>query len=162
MSQHIEKALMAPDDSGRFQVELAFRVYVELDPTEDMGKTHDGCRKNYPIKGGYFKGPNISGVVIPGGADVSLERNDGVVEIGAVYRLQADNGQIILIDNQGIWRSAQPEDGSKDGHYLRTNPKFIAPEGPHDWLNKSMFIGTVDDFEGENTLIVSMYRVSGS
>jgi hypothetical protein len=25
-------------------------------------------------------------------------------------------------------------------YYFRTVPEFIAPEGPHDWLNKSIFI----------------------
>lgn len=161
MSQHIEKTLMAVDDSERFHIELAFRIYVELGENEVVGEVYDGFRRNYPIKGGYFIGPNISGEVVPGGADVSLERKDGVVEIDAIYRLKANNGQIILVDNKGIWRKATAEDNSKDGQYLRTNPKFIAPEGPHEWLNKSMFVGVVDDFEGDNTLIVSIYRVSG-
>jgi hypothetical protein len=31
----------------------------------------------------------------------------------------------------------------ENGAYVRTNPQFEAPVGPHDWLNKNVFLGTI-------------------
>ena len=46
MSQHIENTLMAADDSERFHIELAFRIYVELGENEVVGEVYDGFRRN--------------------------------------------------------------------------------------------------------------------
>lgn len=161
MDLQVEQLLAAPDDAGRFSLELALRLMVEIGPMEESGSTHDGVRRNYPIIGGRFRGPDIAGEVIGSGADISLERHDGVTLLDAVYRIRAENGQVIVVDNKGIWRKAdEGRDGSRDGFYLRTTPRFLAPEGPHAWLNRSIFVGTVDDLD-ENRLIVSCYRLFG-
>ncbi|WP_221796559.1 DUF3237 family protein [Oceanobacter mangrovi] len=162
MTPDIEKRLTAADDSNRFEIELAFRLYVEIGAEEIIGKTHDGFRRNYPITGGTFIGPDgMRGRVIGSGADISLERHDGVTELDAVYRIETDDGVVIVIDNKGIWRKAEAQDHSADGHYLRTVPRFKAPQGKYEWLNKSVFVGMVDDFS-DNALIVSMYRLFGA
>lgn len=158
MRLQVEQLLNASDDASRFSVELALRLYIELGPSEAIGATYDGVRQNYPIVGGYFRGPRIAGDVIASGADISLERRDGVTILDAVYRIRAENGQVIVIDNKGIWRKAEEGEASSDGFYLRTTPRFIAPEGPHQWLNRSIFIGTVDDVD-ETSIIVSCYRL---
>ena len=162
MTPDIEKRLTAADDSHRYEVELSFRLYVEIGAEEVIGETHDGFRRNYPIIGGRFMGPNgMTGRVIPSGADISLERSDGVHELHAVYRMETDDGVVIAIDNRGIWRKAEANDHSADGHYLRTTPRFFAPKGKYEWLNNNVFIGTVDDYD-EHNLIISIHRVFGA
>ena len=166
MSSVNRDPLSAADDSGRFTVELALRLAVQLGPEEDLGPSADGHRINYPIIGGHFSGPGISGIVVPGGADMSVRRPDGVTLISALYRIKTDDGVTIIVDNQGIWRPFHPDELPSGGAskpvdaYLRTTPRFIAPVGKYDWLNRSIFIGTVDDID-ETTVLVSCHRVFG-
>jgi hypothetical protein len=166
MSSVNRDPLFAADDSGRYALELALRLEVQLGPEEDLGPSADGHRINYPIIGGRFAGPGISGIVIPGGADMSVRRPDGVTLISALYRIKTDDDATIIVDNQGIWRPLYRDEVSRNGAsrpadaYLRTTPRFIAPVGKYDWLNRSVFIGTVDDID-DMTVLVSCHRVLG-
>lgn len=145
-----------PDDSDRFGLSLAVRLEVELGPDEIMGKSYDGDRKNFPITGGRFKGPRLSGEVIGSGADISFVRPDGIYHIEAIYRIRTEDGTVIVVHNTELFEDK--EFGRPDRPYMVTRPNFVAPEGPHDWLNKSLFIGTVDDMPGG--VLVSVYEVS--
>jgi len=166
MSSVNRDPLFAADDSGRYTLELALRLEVKLGPEEDLGQSADGHRINYPIIGGRFAGPGIAGMVIPGGADMSVRRMDGVTLIDALYRIRTDDGVTIIVDNQGIWRPFQQDELPQSGlskpveAYLRTTPRFVAPLGKYDWLNRSVFIGTVDDID-DMTVLVSCHRVFG-
>jgi len=150
--------LDAPDDAARFTIALALRLHVLIGPMEVLGPCHDGFRENYPIVGGHFAGPRIRGEVLPSGADISVLRSDGVCEIDALYRIRADDGAVIIVHNRGLWRD--PARSPTGRGYLRTTPRFIAPQGPHAWLNESLFVGTVDDLvPGE--LMISCYLLGG-
>lgn len=142
--------------NARVGLSLAMRLAVELDEPEMMGPSFDGDRRNYPITGGRFKGPRISGEVIGSGADIPYVRADGMCHIEAIYRIRADDGAIIVVHNTGLFE--HPDFGRPDRPYLVTRPVFVAPDGAHDWLNKSLFIGTVDDMDGG--VLVSVYEVS--
>ena len=118
----------------------------------------------WPIVGGYFEGPSIKGDVMPGGADYPLVRPDGVVVIDAFYRLRTHDGTNILIHNKGL---AYPGDGSGWGTY-RLVPVFTAPQGPYDWLNKSIFLSTLVETPApmavakephENDRLIQVHRV---
>ena len=39
-------------------------------------------------------------------------------------------------------RLRRGEEVDPDEYYFRTVPEFIAPEGPYDWLNNSIFVCT--------------------
>ncbi|TKD21920.1 DUF3237 family protein [Rhodobacter capsulatus] len=146
------------DDSARFGLRLALRLAVTLGPDEEMGACAGGLRRNYPITGGCFVGRNIRGAVIGSGADISVLRPDGICEVDALYRIRAEDGTIIVVHNHGLYDA--PEFGPRGRDYLVTRPAFIAPTGQHDWLNRSLFIGTVDDIEGG--VLVSCYEVHRS
>jgi len=45
----------------------------------------------------------MQGTIVPGGADISVMREDSVPRNNALYRLKTVDGQII-IDEAGIWR----------------------------------------------------------
>lgn len=118
-------------------VEFEFEAHVLLEPGIDIGQTSMGGRRRIPIIGGTFEGKRIKGKVVPGGMDWQLIRGDGVTEVEADYMIQADDGAMIHVYNHGI---IVPQD---KGAYVRTNPQFEAPIGPHDWLNKNIFLGTI-------------------
>lgn len=148
--------LDGPDDHDRFGLRLALRLSVTLGPDETVGESYDGLRRNYPITGGRFIGRDMAGEVIGSGADISHLRGDGIALIDALYRIRTDEGTIIIVHNSGLY---EDETFSRSGrNYLVTRPVFTAPNGRYDWLNRSLFIGTVDDMDGG--VLVSCYEVS--
>lgn len=153
-----EDMLTKADDSDRFGLSLAIRLTVTLGPDETLGTCHDGERLNYPITGGRFLGRGIVGEVIGSGADIACLRRDGVMAIDALYRIRTDDGVVIVVHNTGLYeeRASSPRGRS----YLVTRPVFTAPDGPYDWLNRSVFIGTVDDMKGG--VLVSVYEITGA
>lgn len=145
-----------PDDHARFGLRLAMRLAVTLGPDEAMGETFDGHRLNYPITGGRFVGRDMTGEVIGSGADISHLRSDGIAQIDALYRIRTNDGAIIIVHNSGLY---EDDSFSPSGrNYLVTQPVFTAPKGRYDWLNRSVFIGTVDDID--SGVLVSCYEVT--
>jgi hypothetical protein len=47
--------------------------------------------------------------------------------------MQADDGALIHVINSGVLNA----------DYQRTTPRFEAPNGPHEWLNQAVFVGTL-------------------
>jgi hypothetical protein len=133
------------------QTEFVYEALVTLDPAIEIGPSADGIRRYIPIKGGPFSGPRISGVVLPGGADWQVDRPDGVTELDALYSIKASDGAVIVVHNRGLF-----VDGGK---YFRTTPQFQAPRGPHDWLNKSIFAGSVAGAPQPGAVVVRVFRV---
>jgi hypothetical protein len=121
-------------------LEFVYEAVVTLEPTVEVGRTPIGTRRRIPITGGRFAGPRIRGKVLGGGADWQLQRADDWTVIEADYMMQADDGTLIHVRNVGLTNSRVA--GAKS-RYLRTVPTFEAPEGPHDWLNQAVFIGTI-------------------
>jgi hypothetical protein len=147
------------------ELELAFEAHVLVDPRIDVGQTPHGLRRIIPITGGTFEGPRLRGRVLPGGADWQVHRSDGVAEIYARYMLEADDGGLIYVVNQGI-RHAPAEVLARLNAgeavdpalvYFRTSPTFETASGPHDWLMRSMFVGTGERYP--NGVVIRYWRV---
>lgn len=145
-----------PDLPG---LELAFAAIVTLQPTVEIGRTPLGVRRRVEITGGTFEGPRIRGRILPGGADWQLQRADDVTVIEADYMLQADDGTRIHIRNIGLTNTRVR---GAPARYLRTAPVFEAPDGPHEWLNRSLFIGTLAAHPGlaSPAVRLGIYRVT--
>ena len=130
-------------------------LYVTLSDKITVGKADDGDRFIVPITGGYFRGKNgISGDVMPGGADWQVVRSDGVKNITAIYSIRVDDGTVIVVDNRGIVTNF---DGQR---YAHTVPKFHAPKGRHDWLNKRMYSGTITSIKKPRAVVIRVYEVN--
>jgi hypothetical protein len=131
------------------ELEFVYEAGGDLEPPREIGKVVDGTRRIIPIlAGGYVKGPRISGRLMGNSADWQLTRPDGVTVADAIYAIETDDGALIQIRNKGL-RHGPPEvmDRLRRGeevdpaeYYFRTVPEFIAPEGPYDWLNRSIFV----------------------
>jgi hypothetical protein len=131
------------------ELEFVYEAGGELEAPREIGPVFDGARRIVPIRaGGYVKGPRIGGKLMGHSADWQLTRADGVTVADALYAIETDDGALIQIRNKGL-RHGRPEvmDRLRRGeevdpaeYYFRTVPEFIAPEGPYDWLNKSIFV----------------------
>jgi hypothetical protein len=120
--------------------ELAFSLEVTCDPPVMLG-TRNGARMlMIPITGGTISGPRLTGEVMPGGADWAEIGADGMAHVNARYAIKASDGTIIQVFNEGRVKhdSAAPQPA-----IALTTPRFVAPEGPHDWLNHGAFVGTL-------------------
>lgn len=150
-----------------FDAELVLTINVELGETEDMGEGPDGHRINYPITGGTFTGKGLKGVVIPGGADMSVRRNDGTTLVDALYRLRTDDNQVINIHNYGVWRPNEvglekikrKEKLLEQDYYCYTIPSFQTPPGEYEWMTRNVYVGTIDD-NGEFGVIIKVYKIN--
>ena len=141
------------DVAPRVDSDPVLQIYVTLSDKVSLGQTDKGARFIVPITGGHFKGEGIRGEVEPGGADWQLVRSDGVKEIVARYSIRTDDGQVIMVDNRGI----SHEDS--DGLYRLTAPKFHAPEGDYDWLNRGLFVGTITSIAEPRAVVIRVYRL---
>ena len=156
---------LAQDDAGRRwpvpdvaapATELALELYVAIAPAIAVGATSHGTRQFIPITGGRFSGADgLRGEVMAGGADWQLRRPDGVTEVTAIYSIRTDDGAVIEVDNRGIIVPA----GVAGGPYVRTTPRFHAPQGPLDWLNKTTFVGTISPSPQGGAVIIRVFKV---
>jgi hypothetical protein len=136
--------------------ELALELLVNISPAIVVGASGHGTRQFIPITGGRFSGANgLSGEVMAGGADWQLRRPDGVTEVTAIYSIKTSDGVVIEVDNRGI--IVPPSEGS--AAYVRTAPRFHAPQGPHEWLNKTTFVGTISPSPQGGAVIIRVFKV---
>lgn len=140
--------------------EHVFDANVTIGGLLDFGTSKYGERRIIPITGGTFKGPDIEGEVLPGGADWQLTRPDGDVELYARYTLKTNDGALIQVQNRVLMHM------SKDGKppYIRSVIDFEAPsESNHAWLNHAIFLGTLtmprEMSQDKPYVIISVYRV---
>ena len=121
---------------------FAFEVHVQVGPPLEIGPTVRGTRRIVPILGGTFEGAELSGRVLPGGADWQIIHPDGFSELDTRYTLEAESGDLIYVQNRGI-RHAPPEvmkrllagesvDPSQV--YFRTTPTFETAAANLQWL----------------------------
>jgi hypothetical protein len=128
-----------------------FDVRIDFHERHVFGPVSGGAKQGYTsVKTGLVEGPRLNGKVVDySGADWALVRTDGVVELNAHYLLQADDGALIYIKNLGYVYGAAPAQPGAAGapaaaaraSYFRCTPYFRAPEGPHDWLNRTVIVG---------------------
>jgi hypothetical protein len=150
-----ESAAAAPEDMPG--LEYAMTVMANIDPALSMGKTPLGERRVITISGGTFEGPRLKGVIMPGGEDWQIVRPDGVTTLEARYWLRASDGAVIKVTNRAIIALTE-----SNARYVRSAPEFEAPLGPHDWLNKALFVGTVstDDPVKPKVVTLKFYKVT--
>ncbi|MFO1504435.1 MAG: DUF3237 family protein [Steroidobacteraceae bacterium] len=143
-----------PGDLAPPGLSFAFRIVLEFDagPRLRFEPAHRAGRRGHvPVKGGQISGPRLQGRVVPlSGGDWPLFWPGGLVDFEAHYQLEAADGTPIYIHNRGIaWSSPQVLARLEAGQsvaphetYCRITPRFEVPDGPHEWLGRTLFVGT--------------------
>jgi len=127
-----------PDTVPR--VEFAFEARVTLAPAVVLGETPLGHRQYIPITGGTVAGPKFEGEVIPGGWDFQLRYAGGCGTLTADYFWRAADGTVIHILNESF-SCGLPGPGGERSFF---RPRFEAPKGPHEWLNRGTFVALLE------------------
>lgn len=161
----------APDKIGlryAFSVAVFFneRIFIESPRTRGF----------VPAQGGEIWGPRLQGRVVPyGGADYA---SNGFI---AHYALEAADGALIYIMNRGFVKRldgktlVMPRSTPKPGEAIdqrvrsasipdeaamsRVTPLFDAPIGPHDWLNRTLFVGHARRYVNPDHTIFTYHEV---
>lgn len=143
-----------PSAPPRIVEQPVMEITVMLGGKIDVGVTDDGHRYIVPITGGFFTGNEIKGTVIPGGADWQVDRLDKVKNIEAIYALNTNDGETIVINNKGLVHKLHGE------RYAMTRIEFHAPKGKYEWLNQSMFLSTITSIQSPRSVIIRVYNVA--
>ena len=108
-----------------------------------------GRRRIIPITGGKVTG-QLSGTVLPGGADFQIVVSDTCADLDARYLLQLDNGEHVFVMNRALRRGSvediaklvrgEPVDPA--AIYFRCAPTFEVSSPSLAWLTESLFVGT--------------------
>ncbi len=143
-------------------LEHAFTISIELAGLQWIKPTAIGAtRAAVYAASGTVEGPRLNGRVIPmSGGDFPLVRPNGVIDFDARYLLEADDGAVIYLQNRGYrWGSEEAmakmsrnEPVEPHEYYMRAIPKFEAPDGPHEWMNRHVFVGVAEKSPGANRI----------
>lgn len=141
---------------------LAWEALVTIGPRQALGRSPAGERFLVPILGGSvrggFDGHVLQGQVLSGGADRQLLRPDGILELDALYEMQLDDGAVLTVHNRVLIDA--PPGGAR---YAFSQVKVVAPEGPHAWLNRHVFVGTLHPLARERrAVLVRVWAMQGS
>jgi hypothetical protein len=130
--------------------EHAFDIRINFDRRWVVGPFAGGLRHGYTSIGeaSTVAGPLLNGRLVDySGADWPVMRIDGVVELNAHYMIETDDGALIYIQNRGYVHGPIMASGQPPGEepaiepYFRCTPYFRAPDGPHEWLNRTVIVG---------------------
>ena len=95
------------------QLEYVVELKVKCEGAYQVGQTSHGNRFVIPIVGGTFEGPQMKGIILPGGADYQLQDAEhGRTEVEAIYSIQTDDGVNIHIRNRGLIYTGTDENGN--------------------------------------------------
>jgi hypothetical protein len=137
-------------------LELAFHVRLDFQAgprTRFVPAGKAFTRGFVGLAGGEISGPRLSGKVVPhSGGDWPWMWDSGLVEFEAHYIMEADDGTPIYIHNRGLAytspealaRIEAGESPAPGDTYCRITPRFEAPEGPYNWLNRTIFVGVAE------------------
>lgn len=121
-----------------------FKLFIELHPTIQLGRTPAGGRRIYPVSGGKFEGDRLKGRVSPlAGSDILLIREDGTFQQDVRLLLIAEDESPIIMTYRGVRRASVAVDErltrgeivDASEYYLRTTPYFETASPAHAWLN---------------------------
>lgn len=141
--------------------EYAFTIAVVLRPAIILGPSNTGqTRAAVYVDSGTVDG-RIKGRVMPmSGGDWAITRADDVLDFDARYLLELEDGTIVYLQNRGYrWAPAEAmakmraqEPVAHTDYYMRVSPRFEVAAGPHDWLNKYVFVGVAEKLPRSNRI----------
>lgn len=150
------------------KLEFVFEIDLNFTRTHNINNMPTGAgRGAVYLDSGTVRGPHLNGIAVPdSGGDWALFRPDDVLSFDARYMLQADDGTLILLRNNGYLWGRHPDTMAKirawifengpevpeSDYYLRANPTFEVERGKYDWLMRHVFIGIGRRKEAGNVL----------
>ena len=109
-------------------------LHLTTAPVQTIGSTPHGKREVYPIIGGTFDGERLRGNVLPGGADWTVTRPDGAMELELRITLLTHDGALVDMTFTGLRDDANG--------YFHTLPRFETAAPKYAFLQRLLAVGT--------------------
>src|SRR5262247_3015615 len=131
---------------------LLMTLQVAVAGVQKIGAVPHGTRDTAMIAEGHFEGPRLRGKVLPGSADWTLLRPDGVLELDLRLTLETDDGALIHMTSFGL-RHGPPdviaalgrgESVDPSTYYFRTTPRFETGHPKYVFLNRLLAVSRGD------------------
>jgi Protein of unknown function (DUF3237) len=137
----------------------------------NMGKTPASQLMYAVAASGSFKGPKLSGEVIPNsGGDWTRVRNDNSIVVDVRICLRTSDGVNILMTYGGVMWAATTDDiyymidatkpddpAGASRYYYRTTCQFETGDLRYGWLNHTLAVG--NGRLGDNQVIYQVYAI---
>jgi Protein of unknown function (DUF3237) len=157
-------AASLPPPALQHVLDLTVYVAAPIEAGHVTGLNSRGKRRIIPITGGTVTG-QISGKVLPGGADFQIVVSETTADLDARYMLELDNGEHIFVQNRALRRGSaadiaklvRGEPVAPDAIYFRCVPTFEVSSPALEWLTQSIFVGTGARFP--DRVLLSIFRV---
>lgn len=130
-------------------LDLTVFVATPIEAGPVTGLNSCGRRRIIPITGGTVTG-QLTGTVLPGGADFQIVVSDTCADLDARYLLRLDGGEHVFVMNRAL-RRASAEDTARlvrgepvdpAAIYFRCVPTFEVSHPSLAWLTENVFVGT--------------------
>lgn len=142
-------------------IELSVAPVVSLGSLPGQGE-----RRFVPLAEGRVTGPELNGVVLPGGIDWQWQRADGVTEINAHYVLRTDDGTLVEVRSEGL-RHGPPEVMARLAHgeavplsayFFRTQMRFAT--GAPAWAHLNRVLALASGQREASRVCLEVWRVA--
>jgi len=147
-------SLSLPSVAQELKSKLLFEVTFNLKPGVEVGQTLAGKRTIYPVKDGFFEGPNLKGKVLPDGADWFLQLNETSNKIDVRVTLQTNEGENIYVTYQGYLNL-----NANGTYYFRTTPYFETSSKKLAYLNHTVSVGVGTIVKLGETVSYKVYQI---
>ena len=126
-----------------------YRLEATLAPPLELGETAQGHRRIVALTGGTFRGPEMSGRLLPGAsADWQTILPDGTALGDIRYTLETDRGDVLYVQSHSIRhgsaevlaRLGRGEDVDPSEYTFRASTEIKTASPELEWLNKGVFI----------------------
>lgn len=144
----------APVSRSACAVEF-FATFSAVGRLEVIGETPEGFRINFAVESGSVVGPDVDGVVGPGGGDWMCIRRDGVADLDIRATFRTADGAVVFYQAQGLLDLGPDGYAQAVAGQLRGTPPFTAAptfataDARWRWLNRLQGFGigraTMDD-----------------
>lgn len=137
-------------------------------PVLNAGKGPFGTRYIYNAADGTFEGPQLRGRVLAGGGDMPTTDDNGTMYLDIRVPLETDDGAVIYLQNQGVWRQDPSRAPRADGEsadygdmYIMSTPRFETGDDRYSWLNDHVYVaeGKADMLEEDGYLAEVAWRI---
>lgn len=140
--------------------EWVAQLYIKVGEPLDAQHVSSTKRRLIPILGGEISGSAVRGKILPGGSDIQLVHEVGLIELQARYMIETEDGQRIFVENGGLRR---PLDSNVSAiqtslnMYFRSVARFEVAADKYLWLTRSLFI--CSGRKESNRVELTLFRV---
>jgi Protein of unknown function (DUF3237) len=161
-------ALFLPTTSNaqttKVSTEYLMTLYAPLDAAQEIDSSFE---VNNVRPGGWVKGPRINGTLLAPAGDWSHALPSGVSRLDVRATIKTDDGALIYISYNGIYRSSEEADAraskgevltSKDIYFVIA-PTMQTSAKQYDWLNAVQCVGMMVSYKNDSYVKYDIFIV---